>query len=58
MKRTLLVLFFTTVVLSGVWATTPGADPEAPDAEYYYTRIMYTGVGTPERDPEEDEEPA
>jgi len=47
MKRTLLVLFFTMVVLSAVWAATfPQADTEA---EYYYTRIMYTGVGTPER---------
>jgi len=38
MKRTLLVLFFTTVLLSGAWALDSPPDNEA---EYYYTRLMY-----------------
>ena len=46
MKRALSGVFVTVVLLSGAFADTPapGIEPE-----YYYTRIMYTGVGTPER---------
>jgi hypothetical protein len=33
-------------MLSGALADTPGP---AAEPEYYYTRVMYTGVGTPER---------
>ena len=46
MKRALFALFFTGLVLSGAWADEPGRQT---DAEYYYTRVIYTGVGTPER---------
>jgi hypothetical protein len=46
MKKALSALFVITVLLSGAWADTsaPGTEPE-----YYYTRVMYTGIGTPER---------
>src|SRR5262245_31631915 len=45
MKRALSAVFFIVVLLSGAWADTsaPGTEPE-----YYYTRVIYTGVGTPE----------
>ena len=46
MKRALLVLFFGLVVLSLAWALD---SPPDNDAEYYYTRLMYSGVGVPER---------
>jgi len=45
MKTALSALFLTGILLSGASANTPpGTEPE-----YYYTRVMYTGVGTPER---------
>jgi hypothetical protein len=46
MKRALSVLFFMVVLLSGARAdvSPPGTEPE-----YYYTRVIYTGVGTPDR---------
>ena len=45
MKTALSVLLLTVLLLSGASANTPpGTEPE-----YYYTRVMYTGVGTPER---------
>ena len=45
MKTALSVLLLTAILLSGASANTPpGTEPE-----YYYTRVMYTGVGTPER---------
>jgi len=46
LKTVLSVLFMALLLLSGALADTPapGTDPE-----YYYTRVMYTGVGTPER---------
>src|SRR2546427_12764537 len=46
MKRTLFVLFFTMLLLSGAWALD---SPPDNDAEYYYTRLMYSGLGVPER---------
>ena len=46
MKKALSVLFLFVVLLFRVSADTspPGTEPE-----YYYTRVMYSGVGTPER---------
>jgi hypothetical protein len=46
MKKRLLSVCFTSMLLPGALAETsaPGTEPE-----YYYTRVMYTGVGTPER---------
>jgi hypothetical protein len=46
MKRVLSAIFFIGILLSGALADTsmPDAEPE-----YYYTRVMYTGIGTPER---------
>ena len=46
MKRALLIGFFSAMLLSRAVADTPrpGGEPE-----YYYTRVMYNGVGTPER---------
>src|SRR5712691_8102943 len=46
MIRALLIVFFSAMLLSGAVADTspPGTEPE-----YYYTRVMYNGVGTPER---------
>jgi len=45
MKTALSALFLTGILLSGASANTPpGTEPE-----YYYTLVMYTGVGTPER---------
>ncbi len=46
MKKALFVLFFAVVVRSGARADNPSPETEA---EYYYTRVIYTGVGTPER---------
>ena len=46
MKRTPFLLFFTVLLLSG--ARADDAPPPA-EPEYYYTRVMYNGVGTPER---------
>src|SRR3989449_6358302 len=46
MKKALSLLFLFVVLLFRVLADTspPGTEPE-----YYYTRVMYSGVGTPER---------
>ncbi len=46
MKKALSLLFLFVVLLFRVSADTspPGTEPE-----YYYTRVMYSGVGTPER---------
>ena len=46
MMRALLIVFFSAMLLTGAVADTsaPGTEPE-----YYYTRVMYNGVGTPER---------
>jgi len=46
MKKPLSLLFLFVVLLFRVSADTspPGTEPE-----YYYTRVMYSGVGTPER---------
>jgi uncharacterized protein DUF4159 len=46
MKKALAALFFFMVLMSAVSADTspPGTEPE-----YYYTRVIYSGVGTPER---------
>src|SRR5215813_9487487 len=46
MKAASLVLLLIIASLAGASAETapPGTEPE-----YYYTRVMYTGVGTPER---------
>src|SRR5262245_42321579 len=46
MKKTLWLLILIVLVLSGARAddSVPGTD-----AEYYYTRVIYTGIGTPER---------
>ena len=46
MKRALSLVSFIATVLSGAWADVP---PPGTDPEYYYTRVIYTGVGTPER---------
>jgi len=46
MKKTLFVLFFAVVVRSGARADNP---PPGTEPEYYYTRVIYTGMGTPER---------
>src|SRR5262245_1905182 len=46
MKKALSVLFFIVVLLCGAWADVP---PQDNQPEYYYTRVMYTGNGTPER---------
>jgi hypothetical protein len=46
MKRALSVVSFIALVLSGAWADVP---PPGGEPEYYYTRVMYTGVDTPER---------
>jgi uncharacterized protein DUF4159 len=46
MMRALSVVFFAVVLLSGAAADTP---PSPTEPEYYYTRVIYTGVGTPER---------
>jgi len=44
MKTALSGLLLTVILLSGASAnTSPGTEPE-----YYYTRVMYTGAGTPE----------
>jgi hypothetical protein len=45
-KKLLSAVFFIAVMLSGALADT--SDPNA-EPEYYYTRVMYTGQGTPER---------
>ena len=44
MKKALVLLLVAVVVRSGA-----RADDPSPEAEYYYTRMIYTGVGTPER---------
>src|SRR5258706_11504216 len=46
MLKALSVAFLLTVALSAGSADTPRRDTEP---EYYYTRVMYTGIGTPER---------
>jgi Domain of unknown function (DUF4159) len=46
MRRALCGVFVIVVLLSGGFAGTP---PSITEPEYYYTRVMYTGVGTPER---------
>src|SRR5262249_34857833 len=46
MIRIVFLMFLAAVLLSGATADTP---PSAPEPEYYYTRVIYTGVGTPER---------
>jgi Domain of unknown function (DUF4159) len=46
MRRALCGVFVIVVLLSGGFAGTP---PPGTEPEYYYTRVMYTGVGTPER---------
>jgi hypothetical protein len=43
--KALFSLVFVAALLSGAWASD---DSPAPEAEYYYTRLIYTGVGTPE----------
>ena len=45
MKKALSAVFFIVPLLCGASADTPSA----AEPEYYYTRVMYTGVGTPER---------
>ena len=45
MKKALVLLLVAVVVRSGARADNPSPDGEA---EYYYTRVMYTGAGTPE----------
>src|ERR1051326_4072506 len=45
-KSALCAQLLVVLLLSGAAAATSGADIEP---EYYYTRVMYTGVGTPER---------
>jgi len=46
MKSALVLVFLIAVLLGGVRADTP---PPGGEPEYYYTRVMYNGVGTPER---------
>jgi hypothetical protein len=46
MKKALSSLVFIVVLLSRVSADTP---PPETEPEYYYTRVIYSGVGTPER---------
>jgi Domain of unknown function (DUF4159) len=46
MKSALAALLLAVTLLSGARADTPGPNDEP---EYYYTRVMYSGVGTPER---------
>jgi hypothetical protein len=46
MKTAFCLLSLMFLLLSGVAAETP---PPRIEPEYYYTRVMYTGVGTPER---------
>jgi hypothetical protein len=46
LKKTLGVAIFLILTLSRVKGEPSDALPEP---EYYYTRVMYTGVGTPER---------
>src|SRR5262245_20450816 len=46
MKRAVSAFLLIAALLSGASADTPAPDTEP---EYYYTRVIYTGVGTPER---------
>jgi Domain of unknown function (DUF4159) len=46
MKTALCILLLSLAFLSGTRAQTPAP---AVEPEYYYTRVMYTGIGTPER---------
>jgi hypothetical protein len=46
MRTLVSLLLISAGVLSGASADTPST---APEPEYYYTRVMYTGQGTPER---------
>jgi hypothetical protein len=46
MKIGVAVLLLTAILLSGAKADTP---PAGAEPEYYYTRVIYTGNGTPER---------
>src|SRR5262245_52961785 len=42
MKKTLSVLFFIVVLLSGAWADVA---PPGTQAEFYWTRVIYSGFG-------------